>query len=465
MQNLDVVVGGGIAGLLAALLSAERDGRKVILIEKEPELGGLLRFFDYGQFGRFDYGMHNMYETGIAALDELLFGLLPEHEWQLLEGPKRDLAGLYLNSKLQENSPFPDIRQQSPEHWEASISSFFRQLQSGEAYSDTNAYEDARTRLGTVIADSIVDPALRKQFGRPAKELALFSTRLTTLSRVVMFDEQPFADLMASDNLRDRLAYPEQRTLPAKWSSGRRAYYPKAYGIYRVIEAMVSRLKKAGVEILTSANVRSMEIVGEKVQTIQIATAQGDRELHVDRLIWTSGLPAIAGLTNVDMKQYKYDPARKTVVVNLLLRNPPVMGDLFYFYCYEPGFHTFRVTNFGAYCDGAAREYGYPIAVELLLDGPLPDKEAIGAMAVEELLKFGVIKTPEDVAFQAVEILMAGFPMPTSNNFDVLSDIRDKLLEKAVSNLVLLGVMSEENIFFQRDVLSQTYTKLSAHLS
>jgi protoporphyrinogen oxidase len=465
MQNLDVVVGGGIAGLLAALLSAERDGRKVMLIEREPELGGLLRFFDYGPYGRFDYGMHNMYETGIPALDELLFGLLPEHEWQLLEGSKRDLAGLYLNGALQENSPFPDIRRLQPAHWDASVSSFFRQIQSGEVYSNANAHEDARTRLGDVIADSVIDPALRKQFGRPAKELAVFSTRLTTLSRVVMFDERPFADLMASENLRDRLAYPEQRTLPEKWSSGRRAYYPKAYGIYRVIEAMVSRLKKAGVEILTSSNVRSLETVDGEVQVIQIATAQGDRELRVDRLVWTSGLPAIAALTNIDMKQYKYDPARKTIVVNLLLRKPPVMGDLFYFYCYEPGFHTFRVTNFGAYCYGAEREHGHPIAVELLMDEPLPSKEAIGAIAIEELLKFGVIKAPEDVAFQAVEILAAGFPMPTKNNFDVLSDIRDKLLEKAISNLVLLGIMSEENIFFQRDVLSQTYTKLSAHLS
>ena len=40
----------------------------------------------------------------------LLFGLLPEKEWQVLDQDKRDLAGIFFNGKLQKHTPYIDIR-------------------------------------------------------------------------------------------------------------------------------------------------------------------------------------------------------------------------------------------------------------------------------------------------------------------------------------------------------------------
>jgi phytoene dehydrogenase-like protein len=457
--DVDVVVGGGISGLLAGLLLAERGGRKVIVIERENQVGGLLRCFDYGKYGFFDYGMHNMYETGIAPLDELLFGLLPKDDWQLLERGARDLAGVIFNGRVQHNSPFPDLRYLPPQQWGSCVLGFFRQLETQQSQGHGNAWEDVSARFGTAVAE-IIDAALRKQFGKPAQELAPFATRLTTLSRVVMFSETPFADFMESSELRARLAWPEQRTLPPQWESGRKSYYPRKYGMYRVINALLARLRAAGVEVLTSAKVQSLESDGVRVKRLMLEHGGVRKTIVTHKLVWTSGLPAVAKLLGLDLSDYSFDPPRKTVIVNLLLRQPPQMGDLYYLYCYEPGCNTFRITNFTGYCEGAPRAGGWPIAVELLIDEPNSTPEAMKRLALDELTRFKVIASDGDVIFSAVEPLASGFPMPSVNNFKALSDMRERIAASRLSNLTLLGILSEENVFFQRDVLTQTWNKL-----
>ena len=75
--NKIVISGAGITGLVSALLLSQKyKGENIYIVDKNQEAGGLLRRFNYGSWGSFDYGMHNMLETGIAQLDELLWDLL-----------------------------------------------------------------------------------------------------------------------------------------------------------------------------------------------------------------------------------------------------------------------------------------------------------------------------------------------------------------------------------------------------
>ena len=66
-----IIAGGGMAGLTAAAYLT-REGRKVLLIEQQEEIGGLVSSFDYKGF-RFDGGIRSIENSGIVfpMLEEL----------------------------------------------------------------------------------------------------------------------------------------------------------------------------------------------------------------------------------------------------------------------------------------------------------------------------------------------------------------------------------------------------------
>src|SRR5262249_57809697 len=117
---VSVPVGGGTSGLLAALLARRAcPDAEIHLIEQSPELGGLLRKIDGGPFGSFDCGMHTMTETGIAELDGLLRGLLPDDYWHNFSGSRRDLSGMVFQGKLSHHAHHVDLRLLPPDHYRA----------------------------------------------------------------------------------------------------------------------------------------------------------------------------------------------------------------------------------------------------------------------------------------------------------------------------------------------------------
>ena len=61
MKNC-VVIGGGISGLMAAIMAAEHC-QSVTLVEAQSECGGLLRSWQNEAGINFDYGTHILSET------------------------------------------------------------------------------------------------------------------------------------------------------------------------------------------------------------------------------------------------------------------------------------------------------------------------------------------------------------------------------------------------------------------
>jgi len=466
-----IIVGSGISGLLSALLIARKNkNTNVYIIEKNKEIGGLLRRFYYGEeYGSFDYGMHNLLETGEKELDDLIFSLLPENEWQLLEGKKRDLAGIYFNNTLQHNSPYIDIRNLESVEIDKCIADFFINVNNRPYLNKgdevlKNAKQFSSDRFGEYTASKTIIPSVEKVHQKSAEELDYMATVFTPMSRIAMFDEPLINDIIKSDTLRDRIAFSDQRNLPVEKSSGRKAFYPIKYGMYRVIDAFLKEFKKYNIQILSNAELHSIKTSNNKIENVVIKTETEEIQLeNISKLIWTGGVPLLAKLLNIPLSDLPFDKALKTTVVSILIDKPLNMGDLYYFFCYQKGFHTYRLNNFTTYCHGAPRNGYYPISIELLMsDAQISEAgKTFEEIAIDELHRFKVLQTDTKIIFAKAEPLDSGFPMPSVKNIKSLNTIRSRIKELKLKNLDMIGILAEPNLFFQTDVLRHTYLKLN----
>jgi len=468
MSKNIVISGSGISGLLSALLLSEiKPECEIFIIDKANEIGGLLRAFNYGENGVFDYGMHNMLETGFVELDKLIFDLLPPEEWQILEAEKRDLSGIFFNGKLQQNSIYIDLRNLEKSLYRECLADFFDNLNTqvhNENIDETqlNAYDYAKRRFGTLITERIIAVALEKNHKKPIETLDYMATLLTPMNRVVLFDEPVMQDFLNSDLLRSKIAFTEQRNLPIEKSSGRKAYYPIKYGMWRIVEGFIKKLEAKNVHILTETEIKKISHTNQQITSIEIEKkGQITNIENIEKLIWTSNVPAIGSMLKLDYSQYRFDKPLKTVVVNILVSKPLDMGDLYYFFCYDKNFNTYRLTNFSNYCNGAYRNGGYPISIEMLIEPEkIESNEQLTTLALQDLHNFKIMQEGTEILFAKAEILESGFPMPTVNNIKVLKDIRNRIKDLKLDNLLLLGILAEDNLFFQTDVLIDTYKKL-----
>ena len=80
-------------------------------------------------------------------------------------------------------------------------------------------------------------------------------------------------------------------------------------------------------------------------------------------------------------------------------------------------------------------------------------------LAILELKAFGVVSDNE-VVFSSVEEDVGSFPLPSVSNQNAMNELRVRLKELEVRNLLNIGVLSEEGLFFLPDVLNDAFAKL-----
>jgi protoporphyrinogen oxidase len=462
-----VIVGGGMAALMTALF-LRRDGYTggIAVIERAPEVGGLLRAMDSGPFGTFDQGMHTFTSTLIPELDELMTSLLPDDEWVWLKDETRDISGVVFEGHLQRECHYPDLRLLPPEQRQRAVACLEGRLHHPiqQDPPPVNMEEYATQRFGCVVAREVVSPILEKLYGRPASEIDPVVAGLLPLDRVAVYDEATMDAKLDCQLTRSRIAYPEQRRLPLRFASGRFSVYPKEFGAWRVVDALVKRLQAANVQIITRAELTGLEIADGRVRRIGAKTPTGtvmfDEPTDV---YWTAGTIPLAKTLGVGDPGAKFEAPKTAAVMNLLIDHQPHLDDLYYFWCFDPAFQSFRVTNFAAFCPTAARAGGYPICVEFFLDEDQPrDHDAIVDLALRELRAFGAIDGQTRVLHATGHALPVGFPILSIKNRAILNSHRDAIAGLGIANLAVTGIQSEWGVVFQPDVVTHAWRTVGA---
>jgi protoporphyrinogen oxidase len=460
-----IIVGSGLSALVIAKTVKKyvNKNAEIHIIEREKSAGGQFSSINYGKDGYFDFGMHVYYDSCIPEIDDMVFSLLPREEWNVMENNEKDIAGLYVNGQLQTETPYIDLRNFPEEKRKEYIGSLLLNIARDKSNDPKKtAYDILTTHFGKLITDEVFVPVFEKLYGNHLSDLDEMILSLTTVNRLAMFDEQLMVDLMKSDEIRARLCHPNQFTLPAYRTNGQRALYPKKYGMYRVQEKFKADLEKEGVKFYLSTQITELVQENNSVSQIKVKTPEGELSFtDIEKIYWSAGIVPLAMSLNIDVADLKYDSRPPASFVNLLFNKPLSMGKLYYFYCFDKNFRSFRVTNYFNYCKDALSERGCPACVEFWPDANDTSltPEQIVEITLKELKTFGVIDDTYELKFSKVE-RGGGFPLPSLKNIDNLSTVRERIKYKKIQNLVPVGVLAEKNVFFIKDVLTDAYNKV-----
>jgi len=474
-QTLErIFIGGGVGNLLTALWlyesgRASNDELAITIFESEEDVGGLYRSHTYPDGSVFDSGMHVFYETLDPELDDLWWSLLSNEEWNVLEGNRKDIAGIFFGGRLQQNSPYPDLRSGSA--WER-LKHLSSVLVAARMYGsvgrlpseeDTSARRYFERRFGVVIARDVIEPILLKMFGVSGSQLSPLATQLVAMNRVILLPRWVMKRAIKVPVLACRIAFPEQLELPIRRVNTERGLYPKTIGMGRVVDSLKSRLLAHGAKILTSTRIVGMKFENSRIISLESFSSEKGLETHEctkSQVFWGAGPNVLRQLALQD----QFAPAmssgttarthRSQWIVDSWLRGPNLISPLYYFYCFDEDSSIFRVTNYAGY-SSCSRRGQSQLSIELWVDKTLRSEQVVD-LALSELLRMRIVSKAEQIEICGARKIGNGFPLLTTETVLGMEEIGGYYKGVGNRNFHLVGAAGDPRIFFLRDVLIQT---------
>lgn len=251
-----LILGGGPAGLTAAVRLIQKGISDFLLLEKESTAGGLCRS-EQVDGSPLDIGGGHFLDVRRPAVDQFLFSFMPENEWDRYTRDSRiDMKGTLINHPIEAN-----IWQMGLEDQVAYLKSIaVAGCNIGEPMPD-EFVDWIYWKLGSRIANDYMIPYNRKMF---SKELNQLGTYWLDKLPNVSFEETLLSCLT-------RKAYGQQPGHAA-------FYYPKKYGY--------GELWKRMADTITDHIEYNKTVIGIDFTNRTVTTLDGEH-YHADMIITT----------------------------------------------------------------------------------------------------------------------------------------------------------------------------------
>ena len=445
LSNNFIVVGGGIAGIMSALLLAKQ-GRDVTLIENSPHIGGLLGSRKHDDYGWFDNGTHILSETGLPEIDNLIFEECYSEKW--LHHPMAT-SSVYFNGKRSKTA-FIDGRMLAEEKYNKG----FKELMSLSRHNGSfkNLAERVNATYGNTFSKYMFEPAMKKFTGLALEELSDSAHLLFGMNRIICGTAEETKKWKKSDSWNDeRLGFHEHT------ESSSLHFYPKLDGIGLWAALIKKRLNKFGVRVLTNTSVTKAILNEGNVTGLVL----NNKELvPCDQLIWSA--PIVFLLKAANLNSIKLEPPSlcKTILVDIVLDHP-LQFEEFYLTCYDENYSIFRVTNYFSLHNKPKGTFNYAATIEIIIPPEnISSKNNITVSSVmHELRCMGLVTEKTRLVASWLNKIESGFPQPTP----VFHEMNKKIAcfaSESISNLSLVGRTAGKS-FFMRDVLSEVFELFS----
>lgn len=424
-----VIIGAGIAGIAAARFEVDK-GNDVILIDSSDRPGGLLKS-DSIEGHYFDYGTHIIPETGLKALDEMLFGHLTIQDYAI---NKCIPAGNFFNGILNEKSCYVDTSTLPKDLYNQGCYDVLSASHSG-AESLQGWYDN---RYGQTFSREIFCPVIEKYMGEKAVNLDASVGWFFDMSRLLAFDQNTTEKLGEINHYYDVLGHHVRK-------EGVTKYYPKKGGVGTLIEDMIEQIEAKYFKVLLDTKI--LKINQHEGVVNEVVTNLGS--LPVDRLIWTIPVALLAMHVPLGINVEK-PTFRKTALFDYVF-DKPLLSDVTFINVYDLNMHSGRITLYQNLREDSDNQGS--CTVEVLSDIDLTEDDILN-----ELITMGLIANGAKCILKRKRNVSNGFPI-LSIDYVSQSKRQRSHYHEHFKNVNFLGKASEK-AFFMTDVLKEAYIEL-----
>jgi protoporphyrinogen oxidase len=431
-----VVIGGGLAGIFSALMYSKKK-LNVVLVEKDDNLGGLLRSQILFKGMHFDFGTHFLTQTGIKELDDILF-----HDFDLFFFEYLKVGSFY-NGLYSTNGFLSDKFIDNRKEY---LNDF---LNTERDYSNfKNLTEQLKFNFGTLYTEKILQPIIEKFFNSHPNNLVVDSHKLFGLNRLII-GEQKVTNILKKDSFYNEILGYHSYT---EGLSEMKSMYPRKNGIGSWIEFLENKLVEAGVKIIKQDFVVGINSKNKVIDSVDLKSST----IKCDRLIWT--IPLFPILKILGENSEVSSPKRMNSYIFHYVILGGYLTDLYYFQCFDPSFKSFRVTLYDNFSSNGTDNSRISVEVMLSERLILSELNSLKEEIFNELKLMGVISLNSKYIFSDYNSIFGSFPITTTEFLENTKLQFNKCLD-SYRNLSIYGKGSG-NSWFMNEILTQIFNDL-----